>query len=157
MVLLQLFAGVLIIATGGVAQSPESDSASKLLLRLADDVVSPTGVERLAIFWVPKTIETHSALTADQLEKRPLCEIRIDLRLLPAEALGKALRRTHVESTTAVTDLRWGIVFWYRGGRREAVYLDGFGDVGQIGTTKVKFKSSALLEYLEGVGKGLGY
>jgi len=157
MTALYLVAWVVTSALAGITQVPSDGSPSQVPLRLARDLRSPTGVARVAIFWVPREIHTYSALTTAELERSPLCEIRIDLRLLPPKRLAEALSRTAVVPSDASTDLRWAIVFWYHDGRREAVYLDGFGRLGQINSTKVEVKADALLQYLEGIGGALGY
>ena len=48
-------------------------------------------------------------------------------------------------------------MFLYGDGRRDAVYLDGFGRLGSVNSKTVAFKNAALLRYLEGIGAALGY
>jgi hypothetical protein len=70
----------------------------------------------------------------------------------PAERLALALRQTTARPTKTTSDLRWELKAVFRDGRTIAIYVDGFGRLGQVQTLPVMLKGN-LYEWLRGFTK----
>jgi hypothetical protein len=97
-----------------------------------------TGME---IFNVPSDINTNVAVTPERLKNIYSCKLTISRWGLQRESasLIAALQHTRVMTVKETGEVRWGLLFTLNGGSVEQLYLDGFGQRGQIDGVQVRF------------------
>jgi len=99
-------------------------------------------VQSVEILDIPADIMTNHALSPQELQMQYSYKITIS-RLGSSrqeKSLVAALKATKVARTKRKTDLRWGVLFRSDKGQIQAIYLDGFGQFGQIDEVPVSFE-----------------
>jgi hypothetical protein len=153
-----VFLAVLFVAWTSAVSSGQTGARAKSIWQgLADDLESPVAIKSIGVFWTPKHVSANAPLTSADIEQRSLCRIHVDTRILGASALASVLRRTASEPSNAPPNYRWAISFDYTDGGHKVLCLDASGSNGEVAGMRFRLRNAALIQYLEGIGKALGY
>ena len=115
----------------------------RLRINALADRIATSNVVKMDVLEIPAEVATRTQVTPDLLERA------FDFRLTVADirgwsdrpALIVALRSLKAEPSSGSADLRWAVIFSDPEGRRvDAIYFDGDGKNGMLGTDSVSFK-----------------
>jgi hypothetical protein len=126
------------------------DSPQNKVANLATEVENGR-VRSMDIVVIPADIMRNSAVSPQELQSQYSYKVsipRLDSSRL-TKSLISALRKTKVARTNRKTDLRWGVLFTFDKGQVQAIYLDGFGQFGEIDGMPVSFGEGGLSEWLK--------
>jgi len=137
-----LFSMVLLVPVLSMAQQPDSASLRRRVEALATEIQNDQAVG-LDIVEIPAEVLTRSRVTPEVIERAFHFRLTIaDIRTWKDRpALLTALKTLSVEPTAGAPDLRWGLIFSDINKKRmEAIYFDGTGVTGMLGSDTVTFK-----------------
>lgn len=132
------------------AQRAEEGNPQAILNAFVRDIES-SQVQSAEILYIPTYILRNINVTPERLQRMYKYKIVIPdfSHSHPAERLRLALRQTTAQPTKSTADLRWELKAVLRDGRTIALYVDGFGRLGQVQTFPVRLKGK-LYEWLRG-------
>jgi hypothetical protein len=112
-------------------------------------------VKNAEIINLPGDIQTNHAMTAAELNQTYRYKLSIQQFSASKEnsSLASILQRTVVTKTARETDLRWGVLLTLDGGQLRSIYLDDFGQIGELDGSRVSFQGvqGGLSEWLKGL------
>jgi hypothetical protein len=135
-------------------QDAARDPQQKIALLVKE--IEMERVTDVEILNLPSDIDTNAAVTPERLKNIYHCRLTISRWGLPRESpsLIAALQHTRVTRVKETGEVRWGLLFTLSGTNVEEVYLDGFGQRGQIGGVPVRFEGQ-LHQWLLGLSRSM--